>query len=176
MIQSVEQYRFGQLATHESTIEIDRKLVRFGHFMDTLFRVPGLGWRFGLNTIIDLVPGIGDTATSVISLYIIVSAVRYRVPKITLVRMGINTAIYYVGGMMPLAGDLFDTWWKPNKRNLELLRRHATVSAGDAKKARKSDLLFVGFIILFLLMLLVGAFAIIYLALRSVVQDFPAWH
>ena len=139
--------------------------------MDTMFRVPVLGWRFGLNTIIDLIPGIGDTATAIICLYILVSAVRYRVPKVTLVRMGFNTAIYYVGGLVPVAGVVFATWWKPNARNLELLRRRATVSANDARQARRSDLLFVWFIILLLLGLLFGSLVLVYLALRLVAED-----
>jgi hypothetical protein len=151
-------------------VEIEQRLVRFSHLMDTLFRVPILGWRFGLNTIIDLIPGIGDTATSIVCLYIIVSAVRYRVPKLTLFRMGVNTAIYYVGGMAPLVGDLFDTWWKPNRRNLELLRRSAMVSAEDAHGARVSDLLFLGVILGFLLALLFGSLVLTYFALRSLLE------
>jgi len=46
-----------------------------------------LGWRFWHDAIIDLVPGIGDIATSLVAVYVLISAVRYRVPKITLLRM-----------------------------------------------------------------------------------------
>jgi hypothetical protein len=58
--------------------------------MDSQFALPVLGWRFGLNVIIDLIPGIGDVASSLIALYVLISAVRYRVPKITLLRMALN--------------------------------------------------------------------------------------
>ena len=78
--------------------------------MDNRFRVPVLGWRFGLNAIIDLVPGVGDIATTIIALYVLVSAVRYRVPKITLLRMGLNIAIYFIGNLVPFVGDLFAAW------------------------------------------------------------------
>src|SRR5918992_5552990 len=78
-----------------TTVQVERELEVFSQFMDNQFRVPVLGWRFGLNAIIDLVPGIGDVATSIIALYLLVSAVRYRVPKITLLRMAMNIAIYF---------------------------------------------------------------------------------
>src|SRR5260370_24270599 len=126
-----------------SSIQIERELEVVSQLMDNQFRVPLLGWRFGLNAIIDLIPEFGDIATTIVALYILVSAVRYRVPKITPLRMALNIAIYFIGGLVPFAGDLFDAWWKPNIRNINLLRGRATVSACDAKRGRSSDLVFV---------------------------------
>lgn len=135
--------------------------------MDDLFRVPVLGWRFGLDALIGLIPGFGDTATSLVSFYILVSAVRYRVPKITLLRMGLNIGIDYVVGSLPLVGDFLDAWWKSNQRNLDLLRERATVSAEEARSASAGDWLFVGGIILGLVGLAVAsAFVSVYLLLR----------
>src|SRR3954465_11058735 len=114
-------------------IQIERELEVVSQLMDNQFRIPILGWRFGFNAIIDLIPEFGDIATTLVALYVLVAAVRYRVPKITLLRMGLNIGIYFLGGIVPFAGYLFDVWWKPNVRNLELLRRRATVSAGGRK-------------------------------------------
>src|SRR5438309_2571778 len=100
-----------------SSVQVERELEVLSQIMDNQFQLPVLGWRFGLNAIIDLVPEFGDIATSLVALYILVSAVRYRVPKITLLRMGLNIAIYFLVGMLPLAGYAFDVWWKPNLRN-----------------------------------------------------------
>ena len=149
-------------------VQVERELEVFAQVMDNRFVIPVLGWRFGWNAIIDLVPWIGDISTSLIAFYLLVSAVRYRVPKITLLRMGLNIAIYFVGGMLPWIGDLFDAWWKPNMRNLKLLRSRATVSAEEAHKGRASDWLFVGVIVATLLAmlfgsLLVSAFVICYI-------------
>src|SRR5262245_54496892 len=94
---------------------VDTSLERLGWLMDDLIRVPVLGWRFGLDALIGLIPGFGDTATSLVSFYILASAVRYRVPKVTLLRMGINIAIDYLLGSLPFAGDLFDAFWKSNQ-------------------------------------------------------------
>jgi hypothetical protein len=86
--------------------------------------------------------------------------VRYRVPKITLLRMGINIAIYFIGGIVPVVGDVFAIWWKPNIRNLNLLRQRATVSAQDAKGARTGDWVFVTVIVGGLISLLFGSIAL----------------
>ena len=142
------------------SIKIENSLERLGWLMDDLIRVPGLGWRFGLDAIVGLIPGFGDTATSVVSVYVLVAAVRYRVPKVTLLRMGLNIGIDYLLGSLPLAGDVFDAWWKSNQMNLNLLRKRATVSAEEARKGTLSDWLFVGLIILLLVGVAIGAAAI----------------
>jgi hypothetical protein len=143
-----------------SQVQIERELEVLSRVMDNQFRVPLLGWRFGLNAIIDLIPEIGDISTTIIALYVLVSAVRYRVPKISLLRMGVNIGIYFVGGLVPFAGDLFQAWWKPNLRNVYLLRRRATVSAEQARRGRISDWLFVTLIICGVLALLFGSLAL----------------
>jgi len=135
--------------------------------MDDLFRVPVLGWRFGLDALIGLVPGLGDTSTALVSFYILASAVRYRVPKITLLRMGLNIGIDYVVGSLPVVGDLADAWWKSNRMNLELLQKRATVSAEEARSGKASDWLFVGGIIVGLAALAIAsAFVSFYLLYR----------
>ena len=147
------------LDRRDRSVKIDDSLQRLSWLMDDLIRVPGLGWRFGLDAIVGLIPGFGDTATSLVSFYILVAAVRYRVPKVTLLRMGMNIGIDYVVGSFPLVGDLFDAWWKSNQRNVALLGQRATVSASEARKGKLSDWLFVGLIILLLAGLAIGAAA-----------------
>jgi hypothetical protein len=144
----------------QRSVNVEESLERLGWLMDDLIRVPGLGWRFGLDAIVGLIPGFGDAATSLVSFYILVAAVRYRVPKVTLLRMGLNIGIDYLGGSLPLVGDVFDAWWKSNQMNLDLVRRRATVSADEARKGRLSDWLFVGLIILLLAGLAIGAAAV----------------
>jgi hypothetical protein len=131
--------------------------------------VPGIGWRFGLDALIGLIPGLGDTATSLVSFYILASAVRYRVPKITMLRMGCNIGIDYLLGSLPIVGDLFDAWWKSNRMNVALLRNRATVDITEARKGRMSDWLFVGVLILGLIGVAAGtALVSIYLLIRIV--------
>jgi hypothetical protein len=146
----MNRFRFDELDTIRNSERghVDKHLERLSWLMDDLFRVPVLGWRFGLDALIGLIPGLGDTTTSLVSFYILVSAVRYRVPKVTLLRMGLNIAIDYVVGSLPVVGDLADAWWKSNHMNIDLLRKRATVSGEEARSARMSDWIFVGGIII----------------------------
>lgn len=146
---------------------VDTSLERLSWLMDDLFRVPVLGWRFGLDALVGLIPGFGDTATSLVSFYILAAAVRYRVPKITLARMGLNIGIDYLVGSLPLVGDFADAWWKSNHMNIELLKNRATVTPEEARSGRLSDWLFVGGLILSLVALAIGsAFVSLYLLYR----------
>jgi hypothetical protein len=156
-------------------VEIEKSLDQLSTMMDGLFRIPGVGWRFGLDALIGLIPGVGDTATSVVSFYILASGVRYRVPKITLLRMGLNIGIDYLLGAIPIVGDIFDAFWKSNQKNVELLRKRATVSADEAaeRSGRTSDWLFLFVIVLALIGLLFGSLAVAFLILRFVAQNLP---
>lgn len=155
-------------------IEIDQSLERLSWLMDDLIRIPGINWRIGLDAIVGLIPGFGDTATSLVSFYILASAVRYRVPKVTLLRMGMNLGIDYLVGSLPFVGDLFDAWWKSNQRNVALLTKRATVSAGEAREGRISDWLFVGLIIVLLAGMAIGAAAVSIYLLMSIANQLSA--
>jgi len=71
--------------------------------------------------------------------------------------MGLNLGLDYALGALPLVGDVFDAWWKSNQKNIDLLRKRATVSAKEEREGKISDWLFVGLIILLLVGLAVGA-------------------
>lgn len=151
-----------------SAIEVEQSLEQLSRWMDGLFRIPGIGWRFGLDALVGLIPGIGDSASALVSVYILGAGVRYRVPKVTLLRMGLNLGLDYAIGAIPVAGDVFDMWWKANQRNVELLRQRATVTAAEAHHGRTSDWLFLGVIVLVLAVLLIGSITLSALALRYV--------
>ena len=103
--------------------ELDR-LERLANRMDTLFRLPGTNIRVGLDSIIGLVPGLGDTAAMLPSGYIIWRAKGLGAPPPLLARMIANTGVDFVLGSIPLIGDLFDVGFKANRRNTALLRQH----------------------------------------------------
>src|ERR687890_754385 len=140
--------------------EVERSLDQLSRLMDGLFRIPGTGWRVGLDALVGLIPGVGDFATTAVSFYILAAGVRYRVPKATLLRMATNIGVDYLLGAVPVVGDLFDAAWKSNQMNVELLRRRATVPAQEAAHGRASDWLFLAVLVLGLLALLVGSIAL----------------
>ncbi|MBK9153918.1 MAG: DUF4112 domain-containing protein [Chloracidobacterium sp.] len=134
-------------------IEVEEGLENLSRYLDGLFRIPGTTWRFGLDSLIGLVPNFGDTLTSFASFYILLAGVRYGVPKITLLRMAFNIGLDYVVGTIPFIGDAFDFFWKSNKQNMDLIRERAT----GKDKGTTSDYLFVFAIIGVLILLLIGS-------------------
>lgn len=138
------------------------QLELLAQWMDTKFVVPGLGVRFGLDAIVGLLPGVGDTLTSFASLYILSAASRFGVPRATLVRMAANVGIDYIVGSVPLLGDLFDVYWKANQKNMALLRRHVTAAGPELRRARRGDFWFVTALVLGLFAVLGCSVALAY--------------
>ena len=134
-------------------VEVEQGLETLSRYLDGLFRVPGTGWRFGLDALVGLIPNYGDIATTLVSFYILIAGVRYGVPKITLLRMAINIAIDYGVGVIPVIGDAFDFVWKANKWNIELIRERAT----GRGKGTTSDWIFIFVLIGILLAVLIGS-------------------
>ena len=93
---------------------------------DTAFLLPGTNVRFGVESLLRLVPGIGDAAASLLSFYLLYEARRLGAPRFLLARMLGNVLLEGAVGMVPLAGDAFDVYFRANRRNMALLRRHFT--------------------------------------------------
>lgn len=92
-------------------------------FMDQRFRIPGTSIPVGMDSIIGLIPGIGDTASLAVSGYILHKA-RPHVPAGLMNRMLWNVFVDWLIGLVPFLGDLFDVGWKANRRNVDLLKAH----------------------------------------------------
>ena len=145
--------RFGKLRRQRSEVEIEKSLDNLAFYLDDLFRIPGIGWRFGLDAIIGLIPSVGDTLTSLASFYILLAGVRYGVPKITLLRMALNIGIDYLLGSIPVVGDAFDFFWKSNDMNMRLIRERAT----GKDKGTTGDYIFIFVLIGLLVLLLIAS-------------------
>ncbi len=105
----------------QSSTKVDPSLEALATLMDDRFEI--FGFRFGLNFIIDLIPVAGDVITTAIALYVFLTAIRYRISPWTVARMVFNILVYFIIGLIPYLGDIFGAWWKPNKRNVNLLRK-----------------------------------------------------
>lgn len=100
-------------------------LRRWARIFDSAFRIPGTQITFGIDPILGLIPGLGDVASPVFSLFFVWHGLRLGVPKVVLARMVLNVLIDSGVGAIPVVGDLFDFGWKANAWNLALLERHA---------------------------------------------------
>jgi Domain of unknown function (DUF4112) len=113
------------------------RLRRLGELLDNSIPVPGTNFRFGIDTIIGLIPGVGDLVGGALSAYIILEAANLGVPRSLLARMGYNVLLDTVAGTVPVLGDLFDAGYKANLRNLALLRGHVEQPATARRAGRK---------------------------------------
>ncbi|MGB8352437.1 MAG: DUF4112 domain-containing protein [Chthoniobacteraceae bacterium] len=130
-------------------------------FMDSLFKMPGTKFRFGMNPVIDLLPVVGDGAGAVISGLTLFVAARYRVPKVVLVRMSANILLNGLIGIIPGVGEVFAFWFRPSTRNYRLLQKHIAENHGASPPSTRGDWLFVsllvgGVLTLFLICICVG--------------------
>jgi hypothetical protein len=91
---------------------------------DTAFILPGTNIRFGVESLLRLVPGVGDVAASLLSFYLLYEASRLGVPRLLMARMAANVVLEGAVGVVPFAGDAFDIFFRANRRNVALLRRH----------------------------------------------------
>ena len=91
--------------------------------LEGLFHVPGIG-RVGLDSVIGLVPVVGDLVAAALGSYIVWEARNLGMPKWKLWRMAGNIAFDTALGAVPLAGDLFDVLFRSNTRNLRIVKRH----------------------------------------------------
>ena len=99
------------------------RLEALARLLDTRFTLPGTGVRFGLDGLLGLIPGVGDTVTGLISAYLIAEAAKMGARKRTILRMAWNAGLDMVLGAIPVVGDLFDFAFKANRKNVGLLLR-----------------------------------------------------
>ena len=132
--------------------KVDR-LRRLSTILDDAIPIPGTGYRIGLDPIIGLLPGGGDTVTGALGAYIVVEAARMGVPRKVIAKMVGNIVFDSLGGIIPVIGDLFDVGWKANVRNITLLEKHLRLIP---RKRRKSDLIFIIGLILLLAIIVLG--------------------
>lgn len=96
-------------------------LRRFAYLMDEAVGVPGTRMRFGLDAALGLIPGIGDIIAGLLSGWIVIAAVRHRVPLLKVARMTVNILLDVGVGAIPLIGDVFDFFFEENVINLKTL-------------------------------------------------------
>lgn len=120
---------------------VDRAAVKrmqmVAYVLDEGIRVPGIGYRIGIDPVLGILPGAGDVLSGGVSLYVVVEAARLGVSYTTLLRMVANIALDVAVGTVPVAGDLFDIVWKANKRNFELTLN--ALAADHDRSARPSE-------------------------------------
>lgn len=117
-----------------------RRMRTVARLLDESIRVPGTSFRVGIDPILGVLPGAGDTVAAGLSLYIVMESARLGVSTATLLRMLGNIAVDTVGGSIPLLGSVFDAVWKANRRNVELAVRELATDPGPFGDAEPTQI------------------------------------
>jgi hypothetical protein len=68
-------------------------------------------------------PG-GDLVTAALAAYIAARASTLGIPRITMLRMWANVGVDAIMGSVPIVGDIADTFFKANKRNVNYVLQY----------------------------------------------------
>jgi len=133
------------------------RLDRLAWWLDDCIRLPGTRVRVGVDPLLGLIPGVGDTVAALMSLIILGHAVHYRLPGVVIARMGLNVAFDYAISVIPIVGDAADFFIKSNRWNLDLLRAYA----GTEQRPSWRDYAFVFGIITGVIVMIAGGIAVV---------------
>ena len=94
----------------------------YSRLLDTKFGAGPV--KFGLDSVLGLVPVAGDAATGLAGLYALVTAWRLRLPASASVRIVWNLVVDTAIGAVPLAGDVFDIFFRSHRKNFHVVEKH----------------------------------------------------
>jgi hypothetical protein len=125
--------------TPEEALVLER-LEALSRLLDHAFRIPGTDIRFGLDAALGVIPGIGDAVTTLISAYLVLEARRLGLSRWDMTRMIGNIVVDAGVSSVPIAGDVFDLFWRANDKNMAILREHLAkrgrIIDGDAVRVK----------------------------------------
>lgn len=125
----------------------------FSKLLDSQFRIPGTQTTFGLDFIIGLIPYAGDLISFLFSGGLVLTMAKYGASGQVLAKMLLNIVLDTVVGSVPLFGDIFDLYFKSNRRNYNLLKEH--YGEGDYQGSVWRVILPILFILIMLFVLMI---------------------
>ncbi|HMT92522.1 DUF4112 domain-containing protein [uncultured Thiothrix sp.] len=140
---------------------LSKKLDKLAWLLDNSIKVPGTSWKIGLDGILGLLPGIGDLSAGLLSTYILYQAVKIKVPRAIIARMGLNVLLESVIGVIPIFGDLFDFAFKANQRNVDLMRKYVLNPRETTRQSTLTLIALVAFFFVVLGLMVWGMFALV---------------
>ncbi len=129
---------------------------KIANLLDSKFKIPGTSFRFGLDPILGLIPGIGDIGTFLMSSILVLAMIRHGASGRVTALMTINVLIDTLIGGIPIVGNIFDFFFQANNRNLRLLKRHHL--EGKYQGSAKKVLIITAVVMLLLLMSIIYLF------------------
>jgi hypothetical protein len=123
----------GRLSIGRDPASVRQRIETMEVLLERAVGVPGTNMRVGLDSILGLVPVVGDVITAAMGAWLIWEARNLGMSKFHLTRMAGNVGFDTLVGAIPLAGDLFDFVFKSNSRNLRIVKRWLDKHHPEAK-------------------------------------------
>ena len=128
------------------------QLKKLSTLLDSQFTGP-LGFKYGIDAIVGLIPFVGDFITTSLSLYIVAQAASLGCSTSVMLRMGFNIILENIVDLIPVLGWLFDFVWKSNDKNITLLESHLE----NPRKATIQSQIILGLVCLTVMSFLLGS-------------------
>lgn len=113
-----------ELPTGTDPHSVRKRIEAMEMLLERSFRIPGVNYPVGLDSLVGLVPVLGDIVTTAMGAYIVWEARNLDMPKWKLWRMAGNVGFDALLGAVPLVGDAADFLFRSNTRNLKIVKRH----------------------------------------------------
>lgn len=154
-----------------SRTETMESLEKLSSLLDARWTVPGTTFKFGLDPIIGLLPGVGDSLSLALSAYIIMQGSQLGLSRFALARMIGNATLDAIIGVVPLVGDLADFGFKANRRNIDIIKKelgvNRVVTGTDPQKNIGQAILILAAGLLALLVAAITAISLFFVSLIS---------
>ncbi len=112
-----------QLPIGRDAASVRRRIEAMEALLERAFPLPGTNRRIGLDSIVGLVPVLGDVVTAAMGAWLIWEAKNLGMSRFHLARMTGNVAFDTAIGFVPLLGDVVDFVFRSNTRNLRIVKR-----------------------------------------------------
>lgn len=117
------------LTDKDKHLNIVRRITKLLEVEFSIFK-----FKFGIDPLLGLIPGLGDIFSAVLSLYIVFVAILHKIPVLKIIHIVFNILVDLVVGSIPLLGDALDFVIKPNIKNLAILEKEIKI-LNEAKTA-----------------------------------------
>ncbi|UIP07108.1 DUF4112 domain-containing protein [Erythrobacter sp. SDW2] len=113
-----------ELPTGTDPVSVRKRIEAMEQLLERSFVIPGTNVPVGLDSIVGLIPVVGDLIAAAMGSYLIWEAKNLGLPKWKLVRMAGNIALDTAVGAVPVLGDALDFVYRSNTRNLRIVKKH----------------------------------------------------
>ena len=123
--ETVRPQRMGfEMPTGNDPVSVRKRLEAMEHLLERSFTLPGTNYPIGLDSIVGLVPVVGDFITAAMGAWLVWEAKNIGLPKWKLWQMAGHIAIDTGLGAVPVVGDAFDLVYRSNTKNLKIVKKH----------------------------------------------------